>query len=257
MGMLTNKVAMVTGAGQGIGEAIAHKLAAEGAAIIVAEINAETGARTAKTLQERGQRALFAPTDITQEAQVAAAVAAGVAAFGRLDILVNNAGKNFYYDATTMREADWDYAMNVDVKAVWLCCKHAIPHMVTGGGGAIINIASIHARMTTQNMFPYAAAKSALVGMTRSLALDWGHANIRVNAINPGWIRTVLVQEWLDKQDDPQKAEADVLRTHPLGRMGTPQDVANFVAFVASDQAGFITGAELAIDGGLSSRFAT
>ncbi len=257
MGRLENKVAIVTGAGRGIGEAIARKMTAEGAAVTVAELMADNGAAVAATLQGNGHKAIFVHTDITRSDSVAAMVEQTVQAFGRVDILVNNAGKNFYYDATQMTEAEWDDAMNVDVKGAWICCKYAIPQMVNVGGGSIINIASIHARLTIKGLFPYAAAKSALVGMTRSLALDWGLKNIRVNAVCPGWVRTYLVDEWLSKQPDAQAAEEEVLKVQPMGRMASPAEIANFVAFLASDEASYINGAELPIDGGLGARFAT
>ena len=256
-GRLQGKVALVTGAGQGIGEAIALRLAQEGAAVTVAEINERTGKAAAQKLIDSGARALFARTDITREADIAAAVEQTVNAFGALHILVNNAGKNFYYDAATMTSEEWDSAMSVDFKGVWLCCKYAIPRMAAVGGGSIINIASVHARMTVAGMFPYAAAKAGLTGLTRSLALDLGPKNIRVNAVCPGWVRTYLVDEWLSTQPDPAAAEASVLKTLPLGRMALPSEVASLVAFVASDEASYITGAELYIDGGLTGRFAT
>jgi NAD(P)-dependent dehydrogenase (short-subunit alcohol dehydrogenase family) len=254
---LENKVAVVTGAGRGIGQAVARKLAQEGAAVTIAEIDPQTGEATAEELRAAGYRAQFAQTDITREAQVKAAMEQTAAVFGRLDILVNNAGKNFYFEASTMTEADWDGAMNLDLKGAWLCCKHAFPHMVKSGGGAIVNISSLHAKMTTPGFFPYAAAKSGLVGMTRNLALDWGVHNIRINAICPGWVLTSLVQEWLDRQPDPQAALERARSLHPLGRVGMPEDIANFVAYLASDEAAFINGAELSIDGGLSARYAT
>ncbi|MEO8608507.1 MAG: glucose 1-dehydrogenase [Chloroflexota bacterium] len=254
-GRLQDKVGLITGAGRGIGRAIAHKFAAEGAVVIIAEIDPDTGHAVAEELIADGFRALAVPTDITQESQVEAAVQQAVEQFGGLDILVNNAGKNFYYDATRMTEAEWDAAMNIDLKGAWLCCKYAIPAMMKRGGGAIVNIASVHARVTYKGYFPYAAAKSAVVGMTRNLALDYGPNNIRVNAICPGWVRTDLVQSWFDMQPDPQAAEAKVLSVQPLGRIGTTEEIANLVAFVASDEASFITGAELVIDGGMTVQY--
>ena len=254
---LQRKVALVTGAGQGIGQAIARKMAVEGAVVSVAEINRGKGEGTVQQLKSAGHEACFVPTDITREDDVRNAIETTVERYGGLDVLVNNAGKNFYYDATSMTEDEWDSAMDVDVKGAWFCCKHAIPAMVTGGGGSVVNIASIHARLTIEGMFPYAAAKSAMVGMTRSLALDWAPKNIRVNAVCPGWVRTGLVQEWFDQQPDPEAAEASVLQVHPLGRIGRPEEIANLVAFVASDESSFMTGAELYVDGGLSARFAT
>jgi len=256
-GRLVNKVALITGAGRGIGQAIAEKMAVEGAAVVIAEIDQKSGQQTAADLSAKGLSALFVHTDITQEDSVQNAVARAVEQFGGLDILVNNAGMNFYFDASQMSSEDWDRAMAVDLKGAWLCCKYAIPAMRQRGGGAIVNIASVHATMTTYGMFPYAAAKSGLIGMTRSLALDWAAENIRVVAVSPGWVRTYLVDEWLSKQADPQAAEAQVLKTLPLGRMATPQDVANLVAFVASDEAAYLTGTEIIIDGGVTAKFAT
>jgi NAD(P)-dependent dehydrogenase (short-subunit alcohol dehydrogenase family) len=231
-------------------------MALEGAAVILADIDLASAHRAADTLRQRGHRAQPVQVDITREAEVQTALGQVLERFGRVDILVNNAGKNFYFDATRMSEADWDSALDVDVKGAWLCCKHSLPAMMAANAGSIINIASVHARITAPGHFPYAAAKSALVGLTRNLALDYARYNIRVNAICPGWVRTSLVQGWFDRQADPQAAEDRVLSFQPLRRIGTPEEIANFVAFVASDEASFITGAELVIDGGMSIMFA-
>lgn len=255
-GRLEGKVALVTGAGRGIGRAIARKLSDEGAAVVVAELDPATAHEAADELISAGKQALAVPMDITREAEVAEAVRRAVETFGGLDVLVNNAGKNFSYDAVTLTESEWDAAMDVDLKGVWMFCKHAITAMLMRGGGSIVNIASVHARITAPGYFPYPVAKSGVVGMTRSLALDYGRRNIRVNAICPGWVRTEMVQDWFDGQADPVVAEERVLSFQPLGRIGKPEEIANFVAFVASDEASFITGAELVIDGGMSVQFA-
>jgi NAD(P)-dependent dehydrogenase (short-subunit alcohol dehydrogenase family) len=145
----------------------------------------------------------------------------------------------------------------VDLKGAWLCAKHVLPSMRERRRGSIVNIASIHANLTIAGMFPYAAAKSGVVGLTRSLALDSAPYGIRVNAVLPGWTRTHLVEEWFAMQPDPGAAEESVLKAHPLGRIASPAEIANLVAFVASDEASAITGASLAADCGLGVRFAT
>jgi NAD(P)-dependent dehydrogenase (short-subunit alcohol dehydrogenase family) len=251
---LVGQVAAVTGAGQGIGRAIAQELHSQGAAVAVLEIDAESGTEVVARLEEqRPDSALFRCCDVTVEDDVAGAFAEIVARFGRLDVLVNNAGRNTYYRATTMTEAEWEDAMGVDLKSVWLCAKHALPAMREGG--AIVNIASIHAFVTNTGMFPYAAAKSGVVGLTRVLALDHAADGVRVNAVCPGWTRTRLVQEWFDRQEDPAAAEQRVFNAHPLGRIATPEEIAACVTFLASDRASFVTGTTLVVDGGLTARF--
>lgn len=254
-GRLERKVAFITGAGKGIGRAIAQKMAAEGASVAIAEIDIPSGQRTANELIAAGFRALFVQTDITRESEVEQAIQYTVETFGGLNILVNNAGKDFNFDATTMTEADWYTAMDVDVKGVWLCSKYAIPQLLKQGGGAIVNIASVHARATSPNYFPYGAAKSAVVGLTRSLALDYGPHNIRVNAICPGWVLSDAIDNWLNTQPDRQATEAHIISLQPVRRIGQPSEIANLVAFVASDEASYITGAELVIDGGLTAQY--
>ena len=254
MGRLDHKVALVTGGGRGIGRAIAEKFAAEGARVGIADLDAGAGRATAEAL---GDRALFVPADVTRSDDVDAAVERVEHAYGRINVLVNNAGINAYFDAVTMTEAEWDAVFAVDLKGAWLCARRVLPSMLEARGGAIVNIASIHATLTIAGMFPYAAAKSGLIGLTRSLALDYAPHGIRVNAVSPGWTRTHLVEEWFRLQPDPAEAEAGVMRAHPMRRIATPAEVANLVAFVASDEASAITGASLAVDCGLGVQFAT
>jgi NAD(P)-dependent dehydrogenase (short-subunit alcohol dehydrogenase family) len=256
-GGLAGKVALVTGGAQGIGRAIVEKLAQERARVTFLDREEAAGAAVARELGGAGSSVAFIRADVTREPEVKAAVEEVVRREGRLDVLVNNAGVNAYADATEMTEVEWDAVFAVDLKGAWLCAKHALPAMKRGGSGSIVNIASIHANLTIAGMFPYAAAKSGLVGLTRSLALDHAPANIRVNAVLPGWTRTRLVEEWFRRQPDPAEAERRVLAVHPLGRLSTPAEVANLVAFVASDEASAITAAALAVDGGLGARFAT
>ena len=254
MGRLQDRTAIVTGGARGIGRAIVERLAAEGARVTFCDLAAAAGEATAREL---GGRVEFVPADITREADVARLVRGVVERHGSVDVLVNNAGINAYFDAATMTEAEWDSVFAVDLKGAWLCAKYALESMRRASRGSIVNISSIHAQLTMPGMFPYAAAKSGLVGLTRSLALDCARQNIRVNAVLPGWTRTRLVEEWFAMQPDPAAAEQSVLDAHPGGRIATPTEIAAVVAFVASDDASAMTGASVSVDCGLGVRFAT
>jgi NAD(P)-dependent dehydrogenase (short-subunit alcohol dehydrogenase family) len=246
---LDGRVALVTGGSRGIGRAIVERLVEEGCRVASLDLDVpDQPLRSDRVVHLRG--------DVSAGDDVARAVAEAVVRFGGLQILVNNAGVNAYFDPVAMTEADWDRFMGVDLKGVWLCAKHAVPEMRRGGGGVIVNIASIHAHMTTSGMFPYAGAKSGVVGLTRSLAIDLGPEGIRVVAVCPGWIATQLVEEALDRSLEPEAARRRVVEQHPVRRLGRPEDVAAFVAYLASDDASFITGVPLLVDGGLSARFA-
>jgi NAD(P)-dependent dehydrogenase (short-subunit alcohol dehydrogenase family) len=225
--------------------------------VVVADRDETAGLETARALAAEGRDVSFVTADVTDETAVARAVAGALARHGRIDVLVNNAGVNAYADAETMTEAEWDAVFAVDLKGAWLCAKHVLPGMRARQSGSIVNIASIHATLTIAGMFPYAAAKSGLVGLTRSLALDCAPQGIRVNAVSPGWTRTHLVEEWFALQPDPAAAEASVMRAHPMRRIATPEEVARVVAFVASPDASAITGASIAVDCGLGIQFAT
>lgn len=257
MRRLAGKVTFVTGGARGIGLAIVEKFAAEGASVTFADVDDAAGRQVSGTFSGNSARVQFCRADVTVEAEVQRAIEGVAAAQGAIDVLVNNAGVNTYFDATEMTEADWDRVFAVDLKGAWLCAKHALRSMKRAGRGSVVNIASIHATLTMAGMFPYAAAKSGIVGLTRSLALDYAPLGIRVNAVLPGWTRTRLVEEWFAMQPDPAEAERRVLAVHPLRRIATPAEIANLVAFVASDEASAITGAALAIDCGLSVQFAT
>lgn len=245
-GRLNDKIAVVTGGSRGIGRAIVEKFIAEGADVTNLDLSWTGPAMTP-----------FIRTDVAREDDVQAAMEEVRKTYGRIDILVNNAGVNAYYDAATMSEAEWESVFSVDLKGAWLCAKHVVSAMKDRRCGSIVNIASIHASSTMAGMFPYAAAKAGLVGLTRSLALDYAQFGIRVNAVSPGWTRTNLIEEWFQRQPDPAAAEASVIQSHPLRRIARPMEVANLVAFVASDEASAITGACLAVDCGLSIQFAT
>jgi NAD(P)-dependent dehydrogenase (short-subunit alcohol dehydrogenase family) len=249
--LLDGKVAVVTGGSRGIGRAIVEKFLAEGARVAFLDLDEAGGREAQRAIDAPPGKLSFERADVTREADVARALAAVISARGTIDVLVNNAGVNAYFDAAAMTEAEWDAVFAVDLKGAWLCCKHALPTMKTAGRGSIVNIASIHATLTIAGMFPYAAAKSGLVGLTRSLALDYAPFGIRVNAVLPGWTRTRLVEDWFRMQPDPAESERRVLRAHPARRIATPAEIANLVAFVASDEASAIVGAALAADCGL------
>jgi len=257
MPRLRDKTVIVTGGARGIGRAIVAKCAEEGARVVFLDFDEAAASAALPELRQAGRAVEFLRADVTKDAEVAAAIAEVLRRHSRIDVLVNNAGVNAYFDAATMTEADWDSVFAVDLKGAWLCARHVLPLMRERRAGSIVNIASIHATLTIAGMFPYAAAKSGLVGLTRSLALDCAPLGIRVNAVSPGWTRTHLVEEWFSRQPDPAAAEAGVMRAHPMRRIATPEEVANLVAFVASDEASAITGASLAVDCGLGIQFAT
>lgn len=253
-GRLQDVVTVVTGGAQGIGRAVVEVALREGARVVFFDIDAEAGRQTERELADHGVVA-FRAVDVTDEQAVAAAFAAVEEQHGRASVLVNNAGRNVYADPMRMTSEEWDATFAVDLKATWLCAKYALPGMVAARHGSIVNVASLHAKLTTPGMFPYAAAKSGVVGFTRSLALEVGGHGIRVNAVSPGYTRTALVDEYLAMSDDPQ-LEAKILASHAMGRIGTPAEIAEVICFLASDAASYVTGADWAVDGGLGARFA-
>jgi NAD(P)-dependent dehydrogenase (short-subunit alcohol dehydrogenase family) len=240
-------VVVVTGAATGIGAAVCDKVLSEGGCVVGLDLSPSEAAPS--------ERQLRFTCDVRDADLVAEAVAAGADRFGGVDALVNNAGVNAYFDAVSMSEQDWDSVMDVDLRAAWLCVRAVVPHLRRRGGGSIVNISSIHARMTTTGMFPYAVAKAGVEGLTRSLALDLARDGIRVNAVAPGWTRTQLVEEWFERQTDATAAEDSVLRAHPLGRIAEPAEVASVVAFALGAASSAMTGSVLTVDCGLSSRF--
>lgn len=246
-------VAIVTGGAQGIGAATVRALCERGLSVLALDIDEQRGHQLAREL---GARAAFRRCDVTDEEDVAAAAAHAREALGSVTVLVNNAGVNAAFDPTEMSIQQWDAFFALDLRAAWLCTRAVLPDMRTHQRGAIVNVASIHARLTHPGAFPYAAAKAGMLGLTRSLAVEEGHHGIRVNAVSPGYTRTRLVTEAFSREADPASAERSVAGRHPLRRIGEPDEVASVIAFLASDDASYVTGAELAVDGGLGVRFA-
>ncbi|MFJ4674288.1 MULTISPECIES: SDR family NAD(P)-dependent oxidoreductase [unclassified Kitasatospora] len=248
---LSGHTVLVTGAARGIGAAIATTLVGAGARVGLLDIDGDGAARLADRL---GPATAAAACDITDEARVATAVAALRERLGPATGLVNNAGRNSYADPVAMTVDQWEEVFGVDLKGAWLVARAVLPDLLDRGSGSIVNIASMHASLTCPGMFPYAAAKSGLVGLTRSLALEVGPRGVRVNAVSPGYIETDLLAEYFAQ--NPPQVRREALDKHILGRLGTPGDIAAVVAFLLSDLSGFVTGADWPVDGGVSARFA-
>jgi NAD(P)-dependent dehydrogenase (short-subunit alcohol dehydrogenase family) len=253
MARLQGQHVLVTGGSRGIGAAIVAKAIAEGAVATILDLDKAPGLALVESLGA-GDRVHVAQVDVRDAGQIARGHAAAVAAFGPVTALVNNAGRNSYADPVAMTEAEWEDVFAVDLKSAWLCARAVLPAMIEARRGAILNIASVHADHTFRGYFPYAAAKSGLVGLTRSLALEVGPHQIRVNALSPGWTETALVADYLARC--PPDMKERVLETHPMGRIATPDEIANCAVFMISDEASFVTGANWRADGGLGARFA-
>jgi NAD(P)-dependent dehydrogenase (short-subunit alcohol dehydrogenase family) len=252
-GRLDGQHVLVTGGSRGIGAAIVEKALAEGARVSFIDIETQASEGLARALDASG-RCYFGAGSVCAAADIARVHDEAVRRFGPVTGLVNNAGRNSYADPVAMTEAEWEDVFSVDLKAAWLVARQALPGMIAMRRGSIVNIASIHAEMTYPGFFPYAAAKSGLVGLTRSLALEMGKHQIRVNALSPGYTETHLVREFFAMNDPGLRQKA--LDAHPLGRMGQPAEIASCAVFLLSDEASFVTGANWLVDGGLSARFA-
>ena len=278
MNRLVNKVAMITGAGRGIGAAIALAFAREGAAVVLAELDLQMAQRTAQEIEAAlgagstagstsgtgvandksdtsAVKVLAVQTDVTQSASVQHAVREAERAFGAVDVLVNNAGINVFCDPLTMTDDDWRRCFAVDLDGVWNGCRAVLPGMVERGAGSIVNIASTHAFKIIPGCFPYPVAKHGVIGLTRALGIEYAPRNVRVNAIAPGYIETQLTHDWWNGQADPAAAKQATLDLQPMKRIGRPEEVAMTAVFLASDEAPFINASCITVDGGRSALY--
>ena len=241
---LKDKKAIVTGAGQGIGRSIALKLGQEGADVVIAEMNPDTGAQTAKELKSLGVKVLSVSLDVASPKQVQVMVDQVLKAWKRIDILVNNAGFDRPGNLLKVREEDWDAVLGVHLKGTLNCMQAVAPHMIENQYGKIINISSVWGKRGALSEISYSSAKAGIIGLTKSVARELGRYQINVNAILPGLILTPTIAKMAEKYQNM------IIENTPLKRVGKPEEVANVTAFLASDEASFMTGAMLEVSGG-------
>ncbi|MBE9222366.1 SDR family oxidoreductase [Cyanobacterium stanieri LEGE 03274] len=248
---LKNKVAIVTGGSKGIGKGVAEVFSQEGAKVIIVANGAKDGEEAASAIKAQGGDATFIKCDVSNEENVKAVVEQTISIYKQIDILVNNAGIGTYKSVLDCTSEEWDRCLAVNLKGYFLFSKYCIPHMQKIGKGAIINMSSVHAHASAKGTAPYCASKGAITALTRNMALDYGPV-IRVNAIAPGWVLTPLIEDLFNSYDDPIAVRKEVEERQVMKRIGTPEDIGHACTFLASDQASFITGTQLFVDGGLT-----
>lgn len=255
-GRLDGKVAFITGAGSGIGRAAAEIFAAEGAAVAVVDLVSEAAEETAAKIQANGGRAVPVRADVSASGDVEAAVATAVAELGRLDVLYNNAGIAVGGSVVDATEDEWDRCFAVNVRSIFLCSKAAVPHLEAAGTGAIVNQASVAGLVAVENAAAYCAAKGAVISLTRNMAIDLAPRGIRVNVICPGTVLTPLIESLIVKRGggDREKGMAMTVAKYPVGRLGTPEEIARVALFLGSEDSSFMTGAVITADGGMTAQ---
>jgi NAD(P)-dependent dehydrogenase (short-subunit alcohol dehydrogenase family) len=251
---LTNKFAVITGAGSGIGRATAIRFAQEGASIIVSDKIASRAQAVAAEIVAAGKVAYPFTADVAKATDVQALMTFAVEALGRIDVLVNNAGYGFAATVLDTEESDWDALMAVNVKGVFLCCKYALPYMIEQGAGSIINTASAVSAVGIANRAAYVTSKGAVAALTRAMAVDHAGQNIRVNCLGVGTVDSPYYEKIMAESDDPEGLMEGLKQRQLLGRLGAPEEIAGAMVFLASDAASFCTGSTLFVDGGWTAR---
>ncbi|MFZ4109830.1 MAG: SDR family NAD(P)-dependent oxidoreductase [Polymorphobacter sp.] len=254
-GRLAGKVALVTGAASGLGAETARRLAREGAAVMLSDLRVGDGEAVTAEIIAAGGLAAFIAHDVTSEDDWSAAVTATTAILGRLDILVNNAGiVGNQLDLMTHSLADWRRILAVNLDGVFLGMRAVGPVMAGQGGGSIVNLSSIMGKVAMPNVTAYAASKGGVLMLTKAAAVEWAPLGIRVNSVHPGFIDTPMVANALHAAENGNEMRSAIIAAHPLGRLGMPREIADAVVFLASDEASFMTGAELVVDGGYTAQ---
>lgn len=251
-GSLEGKVALVTGGGSGIGRASGLAFAREGAKVVVADVKVKGGEETVKMIKDAGREAIFVKANVSNAFDIENLINTAISKYNRLDFAHNNAGIEGA-SASTMdcTEENWDRVIDINLKGVWLCMKYEIPVMLRQGGGAIVNTSSVAGLVGFRNMPAYCASKGGIIALTRVAALEYAASGIRINAVCPGVIRTPMVERVTGGKPE---AEAPFIGLEPVGRMGTPEEVAETVVWLCSDKASFVTGHPMVVDGGLVSQ---
>ncbi|MDQ0338282.1 NAD(P)-dependent dehydrogenase (short-subunit alcohol dehydrogenase family) [Caldalkalibacillus uzonensis] len=251
---LSDKVSVVTGAGSGIGQAIAVRFAQEGAHVVIADANLEAAEQTYALIKDTSPQSKAYQVDVAQEKQIERLISWTKSQFGRIDILVNNAGIGVAAPVAETTVEDWDRVMAVNARGVFLGCKFVVPIMEEQGKGVIVNIASVAGEVGVYNRAVYCASKGAVIALTKSVAIDYAEKGIRAVAVSPGTVESPWIGKILSNNPDPESARKAMEARQPIGRMGTPEEIANAVCFLASDEASFVTGSNMIVDGGLMAR---
>jgi NAD(P)-dependent dehydrogenase (short-subunit alcohol dehydrogenase family) len=250
---LAGRTAIVTGGGSGIGRATSLRLASEGANVVVVDVDRDWGMETARIVEDAGGSVVFVPADVSRESEVVDAVSRSAQSFGRIRILVNNAGVAARIPITETTEEQWDRILDTNLKGAFLFSKHVLPHLIASGGGAIVNTASNAGLVGFAGLSAYGASKGGLIQLTRSLAVEYGDRNIRVNAVAPSSTRhTRMFDARIQSSPDPDRTLQALANVNPMRRLGSAEEVAELMLFLVSDRSSYITGGVFRVDGGLT-----